>query len=108
MLLIGLKEITTGTGTSENDYSQVSHQRTDIIAGSPTDTAESLSQLYHAMVSKAEKSRKELDKIDDEMSWREVPNDEYERIEAKCDELRKDLAILKYSRVLIIEGTILK
>ena len=108
MLLIGLKEITTSTGTSENDYSQVSHQRTDIIAGSPTDTAETLSQLYHALVSKAEKSYKELDIIDDEMSWRKLSNDEYERIEKKCDELRKDLEILKYSRVLIIEGIILK
>lgn len=108
MLLIGFKTITTGTGISENDYSQVSHQRTDIIAGSPTDTTETLSELYHAMVNKAQQSAKELDKISDEMEWRDIPNDEFEILDKKCDELRQDLNILRYDKVIIIDGTILK
>ena len=31
MLLIGIKSITTGTGYTEQDYSQVTHQQTDIL-----------------------------------------------------------------------------
>jgi hypothetical protein len=108
MLLIGLKEITTGTGISENDYSSVSHQRTDIIAGSPADTAETLGQLYHAMVRKAKQSERELVEIKDELEWREVSNEEFEEIENRRNLLRADLKILKYDKVLIIDGIILK
>lgn len=108
MLLIGFRNLTTGTGTSENDYSQVTHQRTDIIAGSPTDTAESLTKLYNAMVQKAVKSRAELLKIEDEMEYREVSNEEFAKIEDKCDKLRADLYILYYDKVIITEGFILK
>ena len=108
MLLIGFRNLTTGTGTSENDYSLVTHQRTDIIAGSPTDTTESLSKLYNTLIQKAEKSRAELIKLEDEMEWREVSNEEFAKIEKKQDKLREDLQILKYDKVIITEGFILK
>lgn len=108
MLLIGLKEITTGTGHSEDDYSSVRHQHTDIIAGSPSDTAESLAELYHAMVKKAKTSQKKLEIIEEELEYREISNSEFAIIEEECDLLRKDTKILKYDSVLIVEGIILK
>ena len=108
MLLIGFKNLTTGTGTNENDYSLVTHQQTDIIAGSPTDTTESLTKLYGAMIQKAEKSRAEFIKLEDEMEWREVSNEEFAKIEKKQGKLREDLQILKYDKVIIVEGIILK
>lgn len=108
MLLIGLKEIITGTGHSENDYSSVSHQRTDIIAGGPGDTAEDLATLYHAMIKKAKDSHNKLVEIEDDLEFREVSDEEFERIEEQRYELRKDVGILYYNRVLIVEGFILK
>lgn len=105
MLLIGLKSETTGVGHSENDYSSVTHQRMDIIAGSPADNAESLAQLYHAMVAKGKDSQKKLQKLQDELEYSDMS-------EAECDALisnyTTDTKILKYGRVLIIDGIILK
>ena len=105
MLLIGLKTEHTGVGTYDTDYSSVSHQRMDIIAGSPTDTSETLAELYQAMVKKGKESRKKLSKIEDELEFSNMSEDEYLR---QTTELLADIKILKYERVLIIEGAILK
>jgi hypothetical protein len=107
MILIGLKNESSSTGSGEGSYS-VTHQRTEIIAGSPNDTAESLAQLYHAMIQKAKDSRSKLDEITEELEWREVSNEEFEQIEKKSNKLRQDLNILKYDRVIILDGVILK
>lgn len=107
MILIGLKNESSSTGSSENNY-LVTHQRTEIIAGSPSDTAESLAQLYHAMIKKAQDSRSKLDEITEELEWREVSNEEFEQIKKNSNKLRQDLNILKYDKVLIIDGVILK
>ena len=110
MILIGLKNESSSTGSGEDNYS-VAHQRTDIIAGSPSDTAESLSQLYHAMVQKAERSRKALIELEDRLDAEafsgrcEIGADEYDEL---CNKYRKDMHILKYDKVLIIDGVILK
>ena len=110
MILIGLKNESSSTGSGEDNYS-VAHQRTDIIAGSPSDTAESLSQLYHAMVQKAERSRKALVELEDRIDA-EAFSEHYEIGAYEYDELsskyRKDMQILKYDKVLIIDGVILK
>lgn len=111
MILVGLINESTGTGISENDYSVVRHQRTDIIAGSPIDTAESLSELYQAMVKKAEESRKALIELEDRLdaeafsSHCTIGADEYDELSNKY---RQDIKILKYDKILIIEGLILK
>ena len=105
MLLIGFKNLTTGTGTSENDYSLVTHQQTDILA---VGTTEELTESYNKAVAKAEKSRAEVIKLEDEMEWREVSNEEFAKIEKKQGKLREDLQILKYDKVIIVEGIILK
>ena len=106
MILIGLISESSSTGSSENNY-LVEHQRTDIIAGSPSDTAESLSQLYHAMVQKAEESRRLLIELEDKLDAEafEIGADEYYELRNKY---RKDMQILKYEKVLIIDGVILK
>lgn len=105
MLLIGLKTDTTGIGTYDTDYSSVHHQQTDIIAGSPSDTKKTLSELYHEMVKKAEISRKKLSKIEDELEYSNMSEAEYLR---KTTKLLADIKILKYDRVLIVDGIILK
>ena len=105
MLLIGLKSQTTVVGRSEHDYSSVTHQRMDIIAGSPTDTAESLSQLYHAMVAKGKDSQKKLAKLEDELEYSNISEAKYEKLSSTYS---SDTKILKYDRVLIIDGIILK
>jgi hypothetical protein len=105
MLLIGLKTQTTGVGRSEHDYSSVTHQRMDIIAGSPTDTTESLSKLYHAMVAKAKDSQKKLQKLEDELEYSNISEAEYDKLYSAYS---SDTKILKYDKVLIIDGIILK
>ena len=105
MILIGLKSQTTGVGHSENDYSSVTHQRMDIIAGSPADTAESLSQLYHAMVAKGKDSQKKLAKLEDELEYINISEAEYDKISSAYS---SDTKILRYDKVLIIDGIILK
>ena len=105
MLLIGLKSETTGVGHTENDYSSVTHQRMDIIAGSPSDTKEDLAKLYHAMVAKGKDSQKKLVKLEDELEFSDISEAEYDKL---SDAYRKDTSILKYDRVLIIDGLILK
>lgn len=105
MLLIGLKTENTGVGNYDTDYSMVSHQRMDIIAGSPTDTSETLAELYTSMVKKAKESNKKLTEIEDELEFSDMSEKEYEKIITK---LRSDIKILKYERVLIIDGIILK
>lgn len=105
MVLIGLKTINTGIGTYDTDHSSVRHQRTDIIAGSPSDTKETLSELYHSMVKQAERSQNKLRKIEDELEYSNMSEAEYER---KTTKLLTDIQILKYDRVLIVDGVILK
>jgi hypothetical protein len=110
MILIGLISESSRTGRTEDDYS-VEHQRTDIIAGSPSDTVESLAQLYHAMVQKAEESRKALVELEDKLDAEEfsihcgIGADEYDELRKKY---KKDMQILNYEKVLIINGAILK
>jgi hypothetical protein len=109
MILIGFRDESSSTGSGEYDYS-VTHQRTDVIAGSPTDTAESLAELYHAMVHKAEQSRRALidleDRLDaDAFNGCDIGADEYHDL---CGKYRADMRILKYDRILISEGIILK
>ena len=112
MLLIGLKSETTGVGHTENDYSSVTHQRMDIIAGSPSDTKEDLAKLYHAMVAKGKDSKKKLEKFENELEYSDLSEDEYDKLSDAYDllnsSIRKDTIILKYDRVLIIDGLILK
>lgn len=105
MLLIGFKNITSSTGHTENDWGSVTHQRVDIIAGSPTDTKEDLAQLYHAMVKKGEENRKKLAKLEDELEFSNISEEEWEKTES---ELLSGIQILKYDRVIIVDGLILK
>jgi polyhydroxyalkanoate synthesis regulator phasin len=105
MILLGFKSITSFTGSSENDLGNVTHQRVDIIAGSPTDTNESLSKLYHEMVEKGEKDLEELGKLEDTLEYSNLTEDEYNR---KSSELLSSIQILKYDRVIIVDGLILK
>lgn len=105
MILIGLKSERTSVGNTEDNLSSVTHQRLDVICGSPTDTKETLSQLYHAMVEKGNESRKKLIKLEDELEYSNMTEKEYEN---KSNKFLADTKILRYDRVLIIDGTILK
>jgi len=100
MLLIGFKTENTGVGAAT-----VSHQRMNIIAGSPTDTSETLAELYNAMVEKAKESQKKLSKIEDELEFSDMSEDEYL---LQTTELLEDIKILQYDRVLLVDGIILK
>ena len=67
MLLIGFKTQSTGVGHTEDNYTSVSSQRMEIIAGSPSHTAEDLANLYNRMVYDGEVSKEKLGKLEDEL-----------------------------------------
>jgi hypothetical protein len=105
MLLIGFKTQNTGLGNTESSYASVTHQSTHIIAGSQSDTAEDLTKLYQKMVKKAQESRKALEKLNDELEFSNLSVEEYNKLENKY---LKDISILKFDRVIVVEGFILK
>jgi hypothetical protein len=65
MILLGFKNI-------KDNFGNVTHQRVEIIASSPEDTKESLSELYHAMVKKGMESKKTLSKLQDEIEFNDM------------------------------------
>jgi polyhydroxyalkanoate synthesis regulator phasin len=105
MLLIGFRNINTSTGNTEDNLGNVTHQRVEIIAGSPTDTKGSLSKLYNAMVKKGKESKKELSDLYDALEYSDMSEEELNDIGQK---LLSDIEILRYERVIITEGIILK
>jgi len=105
MLLIGLLNENTGVGNSEDNYSNVSHQRMDIISGSQSDTSEALTKLYCSMLKKGEESQKKLGKLNEELEFSDMSEKEYGKLHCKYME---DIRILRYDKVLIIDGIILK
>ena len=107
MLLIGLKNETTSTGHTEDNWGSVNHQRMDIILGSPKEnwSAEELTKAYHEMVKKGEKSWEKLAKLSEELEFSNMSEEEYERLHL---EYSKDTKILKYDKILIIDGVVLK
>lgn len=102
MLLLGLKSFTTSTGHTENDYSQFSQQQTDIIKEG---TTEELTKFYNNAVTKGKASQKKYSDLSDNLEWSNISEKQYDKLVTKYI---KDIQILKYDRVLIIEGTILK
>ena len=101
MLLIGFKTENIGVGVAT-----VSHQRMDIIKdGGMLYSKMILSELYNAMVKKAKESQKKLNEIEDELEFSDMSEDEYL---LQTTELLADIKILKYDRVLIVDGIILK
>lgn len=103
MILIGIKSITTGTGYTEQDYSQVTHQQTDVLAQGST---EELTESYNKAVIKGKESQKKLSELSDNLEWNtNISEKEYDKLSTKYI---KDISILKYDKVLIIEGTVLK
>lgn len=105
MLLIGFKNINTSTGNTEDSLGHVNHQKVDIIAGSPSDNMESLSQLYHTMVNKGNESLKKLEKLTRELEYSDMSIEEFEKVES---ELLVHIQILKYYKVIVVEGSVLK
>jgi hypothetical protein len=105
MLLIGFKNETSSTGNTEDNLGSVTHQRVDVIAGSPNDTKQDLAQLYHLMVEKGNKSKKKLAKLYDELEFSNISESEFEKMENR---LLSEIKILEYERIIIVEGLILK
>ena len=102
MILIGIKSITTGTGYTEQDYSQVTHQQTDVLAQGST---EELTESYNKAVAKGKVSQKKYSELSDSLEWSNISEKEYDKL---ATQYIRDIAILKYDKVLIIEGTVLK
>ena len=102
MILLGIKSITTGTGYTEQDYSQVTHQQTDVLA---IGTTEELTESYNKAVAKGKISQKKYSELADNLEWSNISEKEYDKLETQY---LRDIAILKYDKVLIIEGTVLK
>ncbi len=98
MILIGIKTINTSTG----DYSSVNHQQTDVLAQGST---EELTESYNKAVIKGKESQKAYSELSDSLEWSNISEKEYDKLSTKYI---KDIAILKYDKVLIIEGTVLK
>lgn len=98
MILIGIKTINTSTG----DYSSVNHQQTDVLAQGST---EELSESYFKAVVKGKESQKKYSELSDNLEWSNISEKEYDKLATKYI---KDINILKYDKVLIIEGTVLK
>jgi hypothetical protein len=57
------------------------------------------------MVKKAQESRKDLDKLNDELEFSNLSVEEYDRLESKY---LKDISILKFDRIIVVDGFILK
>ena len=102
MILIGIKSITTGTGYTEQDYSQVTHQQTDVLREGST---QELTDYYKQAVIKGKESQKKYSELSDTLEWSNISEKEYDKLSTKYI---KDIAILKYDKVLIVEGTVLK
>jgi hypothetical protein len=102
MLLIGIKNITSSTGNTEDNLGHVTHQRIDILAEGD---AETLQNLYKEKVRKGEKSKKELVTLMDNLEFSDISEDEYEETESR---LAAEVSILRYERVLVVEGFVLK
>ena len=101
MLLIGFKTENIGVGAAT-----VSHQRMDIIKdGGDTLYIKMMICEYNAMVKKAKESQKKLSEIEAELEFSDMSEDEYL---LQTTELLADIKILKYDRVLIVDGLILK
>ena len=103
MLLLGYITENTNTGVYDTDYGNVSHQRCDILAEAKT-SAE-LKELYEKMTTLGKISREKLSKLEDEIEYSDISEKEYDK---KCCKLLKDIKILKYDRIIIVEGNILK
>lgn len=109
MLLIGLKSETTGVGHTEDNLSSVTHQRMDVIAGGENETIDTLTNLYNDMVKNGEKTKKNILKIQDDIDCDYgMSDEEFDRLEEKIARLRRNTEILKYDKILIVEGIILK
>lgn len=102
MILIGFKEDSTGVGHSESNHSIVQHQRTDVLA---IGTEKDLKRHYETLVKKGQESRLKLIELENNMEFIDMDDREYEKLYSKY---QKDIQILKYDKVLIIEGTVLK
>jgi hypothetical protein len=98
MILIGIKSINTSTG----DYSSVTHQQTDVLAQGST---EELTESYNKAVAKGKVSQKKYSELSDSLEWSNISEKEYDKLSTKYI---KDISILRYDKVLIIEGTVLK
>ena len=98
MILIGIKSINTSTG----DYSSVTHQQTDVLAQGST---EELTESYNKAVTKGKVSQKKYSELSDSLEWSNISEKEYDKLSTKYI---KDISILRYDKVLIIEGTVLK
>jgi len=98
MILIGIKSITTSTG----DYSSVTHQQTDVLAQG---TTEELTESYNKAVTKGKVSQKKYSELADTLEWSNISEKEYDKLSTQYI---RDIAILKYDKVLIIEGKVLK
>lgn len=98
MILIGIKSINTSTG----DYSSVTHQQTDVLAQGST---KELSESYFKAVVKGKESQKKYSELADSLEWSNITEKEYDKLSTQYI---RDIAILKYDKVLIIEGTVLK
>jgi uncharacterized Zn-finger protein len=102
-ILLGIKRNCTGVGNTEDNYSSVEHQQTDVIASD--NSAEELTKLYHAMIKKAEVSKKKLTKLNSEIEFSDMSENEYERL--YC-EYSAEIKILKYDKVMVVNGFVLK
>jgi hypothetical protein len=98
MILIGIKSINTSTG----DYSSVNHQQTDVLAQGST---KELTESYNKAVTKGKVSQKKYSELSDSLEWSNISEKEYDKLSTQYI---RDIAILKYDKVLIIEGTVLK
>jgi len=98
MILLGIKTITTITG----EYSSVNHQQTDVLAIGNT---EELTEYYNKAVTKGKISQKKYSELADTLEWSNISEKEYDKLSTQYI---RDIAILKYDKVLIIEGKVLK
>jgi hypothetical protein len=105
MLLIGFRNINTSTGNTEDSLGHVTHQRVDIIADSHIYNTHTLRELYFSMLERAEESSKKLQKLRQDLEFSDMSIDEFEKLE---DELLGHMQILKYHKVIVVEGSVLK
>jgi len=103
MLILGIKEEIQSVGTYDIDMHSVGTQRIDIIKIG--NSFNELSDYYNESIKKGEKSKKKLSDLQDELEFSSMSEEEYDKL---YDKYAKDIQILSYNRVIIVDGISLK
>ena len=98
-LILGIKQVTSGVGSHEGNHTSVTHQQIDVLVECST-TDGAVTELRDR-IKVAKENRKKLIKMEDDLEWSNMSEKEYER---KYLKYSKYIDLLKYDKMIVIEG----